>query len=105
MRPLPLDRPKFEMSCSPAEFSDFAARWRRFRTGSNIPADTAASQLLQCLSEELFSITSRSILNIDTLAVDNLMVQVKRLAVLPVAIGMRRSEPLSAKQHNGKRYQ
>ena len=87
-RPPPLDRPKLEMSCSPAEFSDFAAPRRRFRTGSNITADTAGSQLLQCLSDELFLISSRSILNIDTLSVDDLMVQVKPLAVLSVAIGV-----------------
>ena len=86
-RPPPLERPKLEISYSPAKFSDFAARWRRFRTGSNIPADTAGSQLLQGLSDELFSISSRSILNIDALSINNLLAQVKRLAVIPVAIG------------------
>ena len=69
------------MSCSPAKFSNFAACWRRFRTGSKITTDTAGSQLLERLSEKVFSICSRSILNIDALSVTDLLVQVKRLAV------------------------
>ena len=36
-------------------------------------AETAGSQLLQCLLDELFWIFSRSILNIDALFVDDLL--------------------------------
>ena len=72
----------------------------------SIPAAQAPAQLLQCLEDELFSTASRVIgPRIDALDVEELLLELKQVAVILVAIGMHRSEALSAKQAAGERFQ
>ena len=104
--PTPTRPPKIDISCSPAKLADFCARWRQFQNGSSIPAAQAPAQLLQCLEDEMFSTATRAIgPKIDALDVEELLLELKQVAVIPVAIGMRRSEALSAKQAAGERFQ
>ena len=64
------------------------------------------AQLLQCLEDKLFSTASRAIgPRIDALDVEELPLELKQVSVIPVAIGMRRSEALTAKQAAGERFQ
>ena len=101
-----LDRPKIDISCSPAKWADFCLRWRRFQNGSSIPAAQAPAQLPQCLEDELFSTATRAIgPKIDALDIKELLLELKQVAVILVAIGMRRSEALSAKQAAGEWFQ
>ena len=67
---------------------------------------TEAASWRQCLEDQLFSTASRAIgPRIDALNVEELLLELKQVAVIPVAIGMRRSEALSAKQAAGERFQ
>ena len=70
-----LDRPKIDISWSPAKCAGFCTRWGRFQNGISIPAAQAPAQLLQCLDEDkLFSTASRALgARINMLGVDELL--------------------------------
>ena len=105
-RPPPLDRPALDLQCTPAAFSDFSAKWACFKAGSGLAGDaTIRAQLLECLSEELFSTFSLAVPAVDTLNEDRLLSEIKRIAVIPVSLGIRRSEALSARQQHAERFQ
>ena len=86
----PLNRLKIDISCSPAKWAAFCAWWQQFQNGSSIPAEQAPAQLLKCLEDELFSTATRAIgQKIDALDVAELLLELKQVAFIPVAIGMR----------------
>ena len=96
LRPPALVRPTINIGCSPAQWANFLTRWSRFQTGCNIPAPQLANQAIACFWEELISTADKAIYDIGSLSIADLLVQVKTIAVLPVAVGILRAAAHSA---------
>ena len=93
-----LERPKIEMGISLEEWNLFERRWNVFQAGSRIEPTLAAPQLFQCASTAL----GDALLKVDPVVTQkplaDLMNSMRELAVIPVAIGVVRSELLEFKQ-------
>ena len=60
---------------------------------------------MECFSEELISTVDKAVFDIGSLDLNNLMREVKAVAVLPVAVGILRATAHAAKQACGERFQ
>ena len=95
-----LERPRVDVGVTTEEWNVFARRWEVFKTGSGIKDDDASapSQLFQCASTEL----GDSMLKADAKVVDGplsgVLEAMRRLAVIPVAVGVLRSKLLQLRQ-------
>ena len=93
-----LDRPTIETGVSMEDWIMFTRRWSIFREGSQIPNNNASHHLFQCadgaLGDALLK-TDPDIINKD---VDTVLNSMKKLAVIPIATGIIRSELLEMKQ-------
>ena len=105
VKPPPLVRPTIDLGCFPAQWSDFLRRWNRFRNGSNIPASQLTTQAMECFSEELLNTADKAIFGFNTMNLDELLREVKAVAVQPVAVGILRATAHSARQAHGERLQ
>ena len=76
----------------------FQRRWQVFATGSGISDAIAAHQLFQCADEILGDAILKVDPGITNKPVDAVLATMKKLAVIPVAIGVVRSEHLDLKQ-------
>ena len=94
-----LVRPTIKLNSTNEEWNAFFRRWETYRTGSNIPDDSASAQLLECTSPELGDIVLRAYPNFTTMTIGEAIPLLKSLAVVPVALGVLRSE-LNAMQQD-----
>lgn len=99
-----LDRPIIDLNCAPHEWQQFCRKFERFRIGSEIPAASATSQLLHCLSDKLYAATTRSTPDLEQMSVTDTLAAIKAVAVLPVALGVRQAKALDTKQAEGQRF-
>ena len=99
-----LDRPIIDINCSPSDWQQFCRKFERFRIGSEIPTASATAQLLHCLSDRLYSTTTRSTPTLEQMSVTNALAAIKTVAVLPVALGVRQAKALDTKQSEGQRF-
>ena len=93
-----LDRPRIDMGVEEEMWNSFVRRWEAFRIGSNIDAATAPMQLFQCASEALGDLVLKAHPGIQSETVDMVMQTMRDLAVIPVAIGVRRAELMDLRQ-------
>lgn len=93
-----LDRPTVQTGVSMEEWNMFTRRWTIFKEGSHINNDNASHHLFQCadgpLGDALLK-TDPDIINKD---IDVVLSAMKKLAVIPIATGILRSELLEMKQ-------
>ena len=93
-----LDRPTIETGVSMEEWNMFERRWAIFKEGSHIADENASHHLFQCadslLGDSLLK-TDPEIVNKD---VHEVLRAMKKLAVIPIATGIVRSELLEMKQ-------
>ena len=101
-RPPKLDRPKITKGSSEETWNTFQTRWQMFRSGTQITAEEAVQHLFQCCEDSLGDEILQNHKDAVTGTEDNLMKVVKKLAVAPVAVSVRRSELLSIKQDHGE---
>ena len=87
-----LERPKIKMNATSEEWNAFHRRWETYRTGSGITDESAAAQLLECTTEELGNITLRAYPRFTTSTREESVRILKSLAVVPVALGVIRTE-------------
>lgn len=94
-----IQRPSVSRSSTEESWNSFLARWRLFKRGTGLQPNEACQQLFECCDEELGDdILKNSNTDIVTLNEDELLVLIKRLAVTPVAVSVRRSDLLSLTQ-------
>lgn len=93
-----LERPKLQMNSTTEDWNAFVRRWETYRTGSSIPDNVASGQLLECTEEQLGNIVLRAKPNFTTLPLNDALTALKKLAVIPVALGVVRSELLAMRQ-------
>ena len=94
-----LDRPTLKANITCEEWNAFSRRWTTFRTGSDIGNEIASSQLLECATEDLQDIVLRAHPTFSTKPIDEATGLLKSLCVVPIALGVLRSQ-LSA-MHQG----
>ena len=93
-----LDRPRIDMGVEEEVWNNFIRRWEAFKIGSSISEDTAPMQLFQCASEALGDLILKAHPGIQTESIVVVKQTMRELAVIPVAIGVRRAELMDLKQ-------
>ena len=86
------ERPKIKSNSSPEEWNAFMRRWSTFQTGYNITDADAPGQLLECTSQKLGDIVLRAHPNYTSKPIAEAITILRSLAVVPVALGVLRSE-------------
>ena len=97
-----IERPKISTGSSEETWNTFLKRWTIFQRSTGVTGAESVEQLFHCCDEDL----GDSILNghpdAVTSTVDNLLKVIKRMAVIPVAISVRRADLLATKQDHGE---
>lgn len=93
-----LERPKVKQNSTTEEWNAFLRRWDTFVIGASIPAAAASAQLLECTTEGLGNIILRANPTFTTQPIADALSTLKSLAVIPVALGVLRSELASMHQ-------
>ena len=93
-----LDRPTIETGVSMEEWIMFTRRWNIFREGSQIADNSASHHLFQCADAALGDSLLKTDPDIIKKDIDTLLSTMKKLAVIPIATGIIRSELLEMKQ-------
>merc|ERR1711911_264026 len=99
-----IGRPSIDIRCDPHVWETFVWKWERFRHGSGITDATANIQLLHCFTDRLLATAKRSLHNLERLSAEDALAQVKSIAVLPVALGIRQTHALETKQDENERF-
>ena len=87
-----LVRPTIKLNSSPEDWNAFTRRWAMYKAGSNISDNDAPGQLLECTSEDLGNIVLRAHPNFTSKPLDEVITLLRSLAVVPIALGVLRSE-------------
>ena len=93
-----LDRPRVDMGIDEEVWNSFIRRWEAFRVGSCISIDTAPMQLFQCATESLGDLILKAYPDIQSQSLADVLKKMRELAVIPVAIGVRRAELMDIRQ-------
>ncbi|KAK3779410.1 hypothetical protein RRG08_015811 [Elysia crispata] len=93
-----LDRPRIDIGVEEEVWNGFVRRWEAFKTGSGIGEATASMQLFLCASEPLGDLLLKADPNIQSKPIDEVKSTMRQFAVIPVAIGVRRTEFLQLRQ-------
>lgn len=87
-----LERPKIGLHATTEDWNAFQRRWQIYRVGSDIDAAAASTQLLECAHDQLTNVILRADPDFTTRSLDAALGIFKSLAVVPVALGVIRSE-------------
>ena len=93
-----LERPRLKLNSSCEDWNAFIRRWDTFRIGSRISNDVAPGQLLECTSEQLGNIVLRAYPSFTSSLLPDALKILKAIAVVPVALGVLRSDLLAMRQ-------
>ena len=101
-RPPKLDRPSIGKESSEEVWNTFKTRWQMFKRGTHLSADDTVQQLFQCCEEDLGDAILKSYATAVSGTEQQLLEAIKQLAVIPVAISVKRTELLSLQQDRGE---
>ena len=93
-----LTRPSIDVGVSLEAWNVFTRRWQMFRQGSGINEASATAQLFQCASQSLGDSLLKSDAEIVSKPLQELLSAMRRLAVIPVATGVLRSDLMQMRQ-------
>ena len=93
-----LVRPKIHDNSTCEDWNAFLRRWETFRVGSGISDQSASSQLLECTNEKLGNVVLRAHPNFTSKPLQEALATLKAIAVIPVALGVLRSELSAMRQ-------
>ena len=93
-----IERPKIAAGGTEETWAMFTKKWSMFKAGSKIPDAQLNNQLFQCCVDSLGDDLLRGLTDIATVSEDELLAAIKKLAVQPVAIGVRRTELMNMTQ-------
>ena len=97
-----LSRPSISSESTEETWNAFKARWDLFKRGTQLTPQEVTQQLFQCCDNILGNNLLRGDPNIVSRTEDDLVTAIKRLAVIPVAISVRRSDLLAVQQCDGE---
>ena len=93
-----LVRPKVEQNSTGEDWNAFLRRWETFRIGSHIADAAASTQLFECATEQLGNIVLRAHPTFTSKPLAEALTILKSIAVVPVALGVLRSDLSSMRQ-------
>ena len=93
-----LDRPKIDVGVEEEAWNGFIRRWNAFKVGSGIGDDTAPMQFFQCATDHLGDLVLKAYPNVHNQTLEDIQEHMKELAVIPIAIGVRRAELMELRQ-------
>ena len=93
-----LGRPRVKLNSTNEQWNAFVRRWETYKVGSHITAANEAMQLLECTDDCLGDIVLRAQPDFASLSIKNALSLLKSIAVVPVALGVIRSELMSMSQ-------
>jgi len=97
-----LSRPSISSESSEETWNAFKARWTLFKRGTQLTPHDVTQQLFQCCDETFGNNLLRGDPNVISKSEDEVLIAIKRLAVIPVAISVRRSDLLAVRQCDGE---
>ena len=97
-----IERPKISTGGTEESWSVFLKKWELFKSGSKIQGSQLNNHLFQCCVDTLGDDLLRGITDIMTESEDTLLAAIKKLAVQPVARGVRRTELINMTQDSGE---
>ena len=92
------ERPKISSGCSEESWNMFLTRWKNYKRTSGIPHTIAAGELFECCDTELGDDIIKQNSELLEGGETPLLEAIKKLAVIPTAVCVRRSEVLQLKQ-------
>ena len=92
------ERPKISSGCSEEAWNMFLTRWKNYKRTSCIPHTIAAGELFECCEADLGDDIIKQNSELLEGGESALLEAIKKLAVIPTAICVRRSEVLQLKQ-------
>ena len=101
-KPPPITRPEIKQDISAEEWYSVLAEWKRYKRITNLPDSEFADQLFQCCERPLARLLLKENPDIIEEGEQALIEAIKKMAVLQVAISVRRSKLLSTKQEAGQ---
>ena len=93
-----LDRPRIDVGVSLEQWNVFVRRWEVFKQGAHISDASATPQLFQCATQELGDTLLKFDAHVLNKSLVDLLTEMKRLAVIPTATGVLRSELMQMRQ-------
>ena len=97
-----ITRPYIDKGSSEETWNAFLTRWQMFKRGTNLTAGEATQHLFQCCEEGLGNDILRSQPESVSGTEEDLITEIKKLAVTPVAISVRRSDLLTIRQDHSE---
>ena len=97
-----IDRPKISRGSSEEVWNSFTTRWSLFKRGTYLSTGETVQHLFQCCDDELGDSILKGNPNVVNGTEDVLLAAIKQLAVVPVAISVRRADLLTSKQDHGE---
>ena len=97
-----IDRPKISAGSSEETWSTFNTRWAMFKRSTGLADAESVQHLFHCCDEDLGDAILKGHPDAVSQDEDHLLRTIKMMAVVPVAICVRRAELLCAKQDHGE---
>ena len=101
-RPPKVDRPKLMDNIGEESWNAFSQDWEMFVRANSIHEDDKVIQLFSCCDAELKAKVTASCNDVFTKSVRELLTLLKDLAVIPVAVSVKRTELLQMHQDAGE---
>ena len=98
----PIERPHIKQDVTDEDWASFIIEWRRFKRCTDIPAGQEADQLFDCCERGLGRLLIKENPDIIAAGEDELLVALKRMAVIKIATSVRRAKLLASKQDHGE---
>ena len=97
-----IDRPKISAGSSEEIWNTFMTRWTMFKRSTGITGPEAVQHLFHCCEDELGDALLKAHPDAATGNEDELVAKIKKMAVIPVAVCVRRAELLGTQQDHGE---
>ena len=97
-----IERPRISAGSSEETWNTFSTRWTMFKRSTALTGAESVEQLFHCCDEDLGDSILKGHPNAVTSTEDNLIKVIKQMAVIPVAISVRRADLLATKQDHGE---
>ena len=97
-----LTRPKLSHGMLEESWNSFKVLWQMYKTGAGLSESECSLQLIYCCDEELMEQVLRANPLIVSKPENDQLEEIRKLAVVPVAMGVRRSELLNMSQDDSE---
>ena len=97
-----IERPKIASGSSEETWNTFSTRWTMFKRSVSLTTNESVHQLFQCCETDLGDVLLRANPHIADGTESQLLAAIKQMAVVPVAISVRRAGLLAASQDHGE---